>query len=164
MHNRKQSMLRCLWVASSFTLCAGAYAETTFAQYCQLAGSNEPEPVGDRPGHAIQTGEFTCNNVGGGMDGSVTTATYVWEWDKTNVVELVTAGIVRMPGGFQVWERTESTIAVTMADGKVTGVSGTGRGRVLAAGGTLATTGGKTFSYSWKSTSFNQFSASVRVE
>ena len=62
-----------------------------------------------------------CRNVGGVLDGSLTTAQVIWEWDGTNAKMLLESGVIRKPSALATFELTEGKLALTMTDGKVTG-------------------------------------------
>ena len=166
MNIKSKRMLKLLLIGSSITLGASAYAQSqvSYAMTCYSAGSNAVEPVGDRPGHAFETGEYTCNVVGGPMDGAVETGTYVWEWDKTAIAALVNTGIDRKPGSMAVFQDSEGKATAIMSDGKITGFTGSGRGKILSSAGAAANWSGRSYSYTFQSTGFNQFAVGIRIE
>src|SRR5271169_6733710 len=100
----------------------GAVAQQISKFTCQAVGANgAPEPLGDREGHGISVTTASCRNVGGVLDGSLTTPQEIWEWDGTNAKMLLESGVVRKPGAMATYELTEGKLALTMTDGKVTG-------------------------------------------
>ncbi|HYB51466.1 MAG TPA: hypothetical protein VED47_10215 [Burkholderiaceae bacterium] len=79
---------------------------------------------------------------------------------------LVSTGIDRKAGAVGVWldDLGQKVNVLKDADGKVTGLMGSGRGRYLMGGGTAAAVTGKTYVFSWKTTSINQFVISWKWE
>ena len=76
-----------------------AIAQEVSKFFCQAVGANgAPEPLGDREGHGISVVTASCRNVGGVLDGSLTTAQEIWEWDGTNAKMLLESGVIRKPG------------------------------------------------------------------
>ena len=127
-----------------------AIAQEVFKFSCQaVGGSGTPEPLGDREGHNITVLTASCRNAGGVLDGSLTTAQEIWEWDGPNAKMLLESGVIRKPGAIATFELTEGKIALTMTDGKVTGFTASGKGRYPTATGTAASVAGK--SWTWKS-------------
>ncbi len=98
------------------------------------------------------------------MSGAVVTGGDVTDWDKTSGVEVLGDGVVRKPGGFAVYQDTEGKVAVTIADGKVSGFSGAGKVHWVIATGSAAPLAGKTFSYTLKSTGPGQWEANATSE
>jgi len=166
MNIKSKRVLKFLLIGSSITLAASVYpqSQVSYVANCYDAGSNALEPLGDRPGHAIQTGQFICIDVGGPMDGAVETGTYVWEWDKTAIAALVLTGIVRKPGSMAVFQDSESKATAIMSDGKITGFTGSGRGKFLSGAGAAANWSGRSYSYTFQTTGFNQSVVGVRIE
>jgi hypothetical protein len=107
--------------------------------------------LGDRDGHNISVSNVVCRVEGGPQDGGVLTGLTIYEWDKTNAVALSGAGVTRKPGGTSAYQNTETKLALTLADGKVSGFTGTGRGRYTMATGTAAALNGKTYTFTFKS-------------
>ena len=57
------------------TFAPGAVAQEVLKFSCQaVGGSGAPEPLGDREGHNITVLTASCRNVGGVLDGSLTTS------------------------------------------------------------------------------------------
>ena len=84
--------------------------------------------------------------------GDIWTETIVWEWDKTDASIVESAGVIRKLGGAAVVKITEGSFSLTIAEGKVTGFTGSGRGVFPLAVGTAASLAGKLFTYTVKST------------
>ena len=63
------------------------------------------------------------------MSGGVSTGTIIWEWDGTNAVLLSESGVIRKPGSTLAYRGTEGKLALTMADGKVTGFTASLKGQ-----------------------------------
>jgi hypothetical protein len=140
-----------------------AVAEDT-KNICQDVGGFAAEPVGDREGHSISVDPYSCRVTSGPMSGGVETGTIIWEWDKTNAVEVSLGGVVRKPGAIVVYQGAEGKIALTMDDGKVTGCTASGRGRWVTATGTAASLAGKSFTWTSKCTGPGQFETEVKGE
>jgi hypothetical protein len=98
------------------------------------------------------------------MDGAVYTGSSVWEWDKTTAELRAGSGIYRKPGALLAYGRDEGKLALTLADGKVTGWTVTRRGAYNVATGGAAALAGKKWTAVAHSTGANQFTADVTVE
>ena len=131
---------------------------------CQDVGVGPPEPLGDREGHSISVARFSCRIESGPMGGGVLTGTVIWEWDKTNAVLVSGSAVDRKPGADVVEQITEGKLALTMADGKVTGFTASGRGSYPLATGSAASLAGKSYTWTVKSTGPGQFEADDKVE
>jgi hypothetical protein len=143
----------------------GAVAqETSFKQICQEVGGSAPEPVGDREGHSISIGRYSCRMDSGPTSGGVVTGSDILDWDKTNGVLVMGNAVVRKPGGFAAYQDTERKIALTITDGKVTGFTGSGKIRWTIATGSAAPLASKTFSWTVKSTGAGQWEADATSE
>jgi hypothetical protein len=144
---------------------AAAQSGTTAKLYCQSVGNaGVPEALGDREGHSIAAGLFTCRTEGGPGDGGILTGTNIIEWDKGNAVALSGSGITRKPGAVTAYQLTEGKQSLVMTDGKVTGATGSGRGRMTLATGAAASWAGKTFSYTVGTTGPGQFVVDVKYD
>ncbi len=163
-----RNLLKASGIAAAAAFAAfapGAAAqENTITLTCQNIGSSAPEPLGDREGHSISVGQFSCRVDSGPMSGGVYTGSAIWEWDKTNGVLVSGSGVVRKPGATEVEVYTEGKNALTMADGKVTGFTASGRGSYPVAIGGAASLAGKSFTWTVKSTGRGQFTAEDRIE
>ncbi len=158
---------RCLGaVAASLLLCASAFAQTadSYRFICNTVGSNAPEPLGDREGHAISVSDYACRVEGGALDGGLLTGRTIYEWDKTNAVGLTGSGVTRKPGATTSYENTETKAALTMEGGKPAGVTGSGRGHYTMATGSAAALKGKSYSFTFKSSGPGQFVVDVKLE
>jgi hypothetical protein len=98
------------------------------------------------------------------MDGALVTGGDVIDWDKTNGFEVLGDAAVLKPGGFAVDQDTDGKFEVTVADGKVTGFTGSGKVHWVVATGSAAPLFGKTFSYTLKSTGAAQWEADATSE
>lgn len=92
------------------------------------------------------------------------TGVQVWEFDKTNAANVGGTGITRKPGATLVYQSTEGKLALTMADGKPTGSTGSGRGVYKLGTGAAAALNGKTYSYTFATTGPFQFVVDVKVD
>jgi hypothetical protein len=98
------------------------------------------------------------------MDGAVVTGGDITDWDKSNGTLVLGDAVVRKPGGFAAYQDAEGKIALTIADGKVTGATGAGKVRWVVATGSAAPLAGKTFSYTFKTTGAGQWEANATSE
>lgn len=124
-----------------------AQTSNVIKMHCTAVANSPPEALGDRPGHSIAIGEFTCIEEGGALDGGVMWGTQIYEWDGANGVGKAGFGVTRGRGGKVIYVNTEMKNTLTMTDGKVTGFVATGRGHWPVATGTAASYAGKTYSY-----------------
>ncbi|CAN7399180.1 MULTISPECIES: hypothetical protein [unclassified Variovorax] len=149
-------------------LSAGTFAQTptkiTQKSTCMSIGVAPPEPVGDREGHTYSVIQYICQNQGGPFDGSVSTGTNIWEADKGSSVMLTGGGVIRKPGMSAVYVLTEAKSSLTMADGKVTGFSGTAKGVYKVAAGTASSLAGKSFTSTYRSIGAGQFVIEMTVD
>jgi hypothetical protein len=150
-------------------LALAAFAPSAIAQEvmkftCQAVGNIAPEPLGDREGHNITVLTASCRSAGGVLDGALTTAQEIWEWDGTNAKMLLESGVIRKPGALATFELTEGKLALTMADGKVTGFTASGKGRWPTATGTAASLAGKSGTFKSWPTGAGQWEAEWTVE
>jgi hypothetical protein len=123
----------------------------------QDVGSGAPEPLGDREGHTITVGQYSCRVDSGPMSGGIVTGTDVWEWDGPNAVQRSNSGVTRKPGATVVWAGTAGKLMLTTTDGKVTGFTASGQGANVVATGSAASLAGKTTNWTAKSTGTGQF-------
>ena len=138
--------------------------EITSTYTCQSVGTAPPEPLGDREGHAISVSEISCRAESGPLAGGVMTGTTIWEWDKTNGVVVSGNSVTRKPGATLVAQVIEGKMAWTVADGKVTGCTGSGRTTIRLATGSAASLAGKSVIWTLKCTGPGQFTQEVKVE
>lgn len=141
-----------------------AQTAVTFKSTCQDVGMSGREPLGDREGHAITVGQYSCKNEGGVADGSLMSGMVIWEWDKTSAVMQAGNGVVRRPGAFAVYQNSEGKVSLTVTDGKVTGLSGTSKGVYKTATGGMASLAGKSFRSTFKSIGGGQFVIEETIE
>lgn len=151
---------------TAFALCGGAAAQSALSHrlLCHSIGNSPPEPLGDREGHAVAVGQFTCRTEGGPLDGGVLTGMQVWEYDKSNAVAVAGSGITRKPGATAAYQTTEAKLALTIVDGKPVGFTGSGRGIYKLATGSAAVLNGKGYSYTFATTGPFQFAVDVKVD
>jgi hypothetical protein len=139
--------------------------ETTFTFTCQeFGGGSPPEPLGDREGHAISVGNYSCRADSGPLAGGVLTGTGIWEWDKTNAKMISNGGVIRKPGASAGYQITDGKLALTITDGKVTGATGEGAGTYSVAVGDAASLNGKSFTWTTKSTGPGTFQIDVKIK
>jgi hypothetical protein len=133
-----------------------AQAKISFKSYCHVFGT-AMEPIGDRAGHAIAAPTITCRTEGGPLDGSILSGTYYAEWDGTKAILHANVGIMRKPGATAIYSSTEANASLIIVDGKVTGLTASGRGTYLMATGSASALAGKGYTYVSKSLGFGQF-------
>jgi hypothetical protein len=133
-----------------------AFAPRTFAQEvtytitCQDVGAGTPEPLGDREGHTIAIYEGSCRADSGPLSGAIWTGRDIFEWNGPNAVLVSGNGVVRKPGATVVYQSTGGQLSLTMADGKVTGWTASGKGTNVVATGSAASLAGKPYTWTAK--------------
>jgi len=138
--------------------------EITGTYSCQAVGGGAPEPLGDREGHTISVDTYSCRCDSGPMSGGILTGTGITEWNGTNPVWVAGYGVVRKPDATVVYQQTEGKLALTTADGKVTGWTFSGKGHWLMATGSAASLAGKSYTVTAKSTGPGQFTSEDKAE
>jgi hypothetical protein len=142
-----------------------AFAEEIIVKYaCQNIGALAPEPLGDREGHSISIGQFSCRVEAGPMSGGVMSGMVIWEWDKTNAILVLGNGVVRKPGATVVYRDMDGKLALTLADGKVTGYTASGHVSFPIATGGGISLAGKSASWTSWPTGPDQFEIADKVE
>jgi hypothetical protein len=131
---------------------------------CQDVGAPQPEPIGDREGHTIFVGSFSCRIAGGALDGGVATGSDVWEADGPKATRLSTQGVIRKPGAFAAWSGGTGTNVFTITDGKMTGWAASGTGKNVLATGVWAPLSGKTDKWTAKPTAPGQFTVDQKFD
>ncbi|MGZ5876344.1 MAG: hypothetical protein ACXWKP_30125 [Bradyrhizobium sp.] len=134
-----------------------ARSETIGRYECNIVGTANPEPIGDRGGHGLVSYQFSCVGVDGLLKDAVYSATHVSEWDGPQGTFLLAGGIHRSAGGFAVTQMSEGTGSIIMKDGKPVGSTGSGKAVFKLASGTLAALSGKPVKFTSKSTGLNRF-------
>ena len=140
--------------------------ETAFKMTCRAVGEAAFEPLGDPEGHWLSVEDESCGVELGLLSGAVETGRVVWEeaHDKTNAVLVEGGGVIRKVGFTTVYRLTEGKRALVISDGKVVGVTATGRGAYAAAVGSAASLAGKSFTFSAKTTGPGQWEIEGKVE
>jgi hypothetical protein len=164
--NSKRLRAFCIGIAGLALIQTPGFAQSgqTVKLHCHNVGYSPQQPLGDRKGHAISVSDYTCRVEGGLADGAVVTGTTIWEWHKTNAVELSGIGVGRKPGAIYTYQHTKGKGALIISDGKVTGFAGSGRGRFTMATGATAEYKGKTFSFTFKTLGAGLFEVEVVIE
>jgi hypothetical protein len=150
-----QNFLRFSGLAAA-TLVFAAFAPSAIAQEkttawtCQGVGGGAPEALGDREGHSIEVGQYSCRAESGPWAGSVGTGSDMWVWDGPKATLVSNSGVARKPGATLAWNFTEATQTLTLTEGKVTGCTGSGRGTNVVATGPWASWTGTSFTCTWK--------------
>ena len=121
-------------------------------------------PVGDREGHSITNGQWMCRVDSGPLAGGLATGTGVWEWGNHKGREVTFSIVVRKPGAVAVLRGTEGSMELTIAEGKPTGLTGTGRYDYVIATGDWARLAGKSETWANKYTSRTDFSVESTLQ
>jgi len=124
---------------------------------CRDVGVGPPEPLGDREGHSLSVTAYSCLVDSGPLAGGVMTGWNVWEFDGPNAVLRSSIDVVRNPGAASVYQESDAKMALTIADGKVTGWTAAGKGTWLVATGSAASLAGKSTTWTAKPTGPGQF-------
>jgi hypothetical protein len=164
--NSKRLLACCIAIAGFALTHALAFAQSGQAErlHCNSVGYNPSEALGDQKGHSISAAQFSCRVEGGPLDGGLVTGGSIWEWHKSHAVLLSGMGVTRKPGTTLAWKQLNGKMELIMAEGKVTGVQGSGRGRVTLATGAAAERKGKSSSFTFKSVGPGQFVVDVTYQ
>ena len=136
---------------------SAARAEVLAHYECSVIGPAIPEPIGDRPGHALATVQFSCFAADGAMKGAVYTAVNVTEWDGPRGTFQFAGGVHRITGGFAVTQMSEGSAAVIIRDGQPAGSESHGKAMIKYATGTLARFDGKAVGFVTKPAGLGRF-------
>ncbi len=126
---------------------AAAVEANTTRSMCHNSGPHPVEPFGDRPEHALQVIDSSCTMEGGPLDGTVLTQQTIWEYGKDAITQLSSQGVYRKPGTIAAYVNSAGTLLLQYTDGRFTGWTASGKGRIAAAAGGASSLNGKT--YSW---------------
>lgn len=138
-------------------ICLAQTPSAPFKSTCQNFGLQAQEPIGDREGHMVSISEYSCTAQGGPLEGAIGSGTNYWEVDKGAGISLIGQGIIRKPGMVVLYTVTSGNYSLTMADGKVTGFSGSAKGRYTTATGPAASLAGKAYTAKFRSGDRGQF-------
>lgn len=137
---------------------------TTTEWTCKNASGGAPEALGDREGHVLVTKEFTCQVDSGPLVGGALQGGDTYEFDGPKGNMLAFSFIVRKPGAVVVAHATEGNQLLTIADGKVTGVKGSGRYDYVLATGPWAPLGGKSETWEVKTAGPEGFTIESKLQ
>jgi hypothetical protein len=98
------------------------------------------------------------------MKDGILTGTYIWEWDGPNATLVSEHGVIRKPGATLVYVESHGKLALTMADGKVTGWTASARGTNVLATGSAASIAGKSYTTTAKPSGPGQFTFEAKTE
>jgi hypothetical protein len=170
-HEARRFDFVCFSRLAAAALAVAAFAPSAVAQEnttvwaCQSVGSRSLEPLGDREGHSISVGQYSCRAESGPFAGGVATGMSIYEWDDPKATLISDSGVVRKPGATFVWKTTDGKLALTMTDGKMTGWTGSGRSTIALATGAWASMAGKSFTSTAKSVGLTaQYSIETKFE
>jgi hypothetical protein len=145
--------------AISFSHAApSANAQEIGREVCREMGRTEPDPLGDRQGHAISHTESSCKTKEGLTAGAVSTVSTLLEWDGATATLVSPYDVGRGPGGgVMAFQGVDAKIDLTMtAGGKPIGWTGSGHSIVTLSSGPLEALKGKTISWTARSRQYNQ--------
>jgi hypothetical protein len=135
-----------------------ALADSIGRLECSIVGTPSQDPIGDRDGHRLVSGQYSCFGVEGLLKGALYTAATTSEWDGSQGTYFVGGGIFRTPGGIAVTQLIQGQGSPVMKDGKPVGNEVSGKGQVKFASGALAELSGKVLRFEAKPAGFNRFS------
>ena len=163
MAKRILSALR--WSALALIGSAGiAHADMIGRYQCTIVGASVPEPVGDRPDHAVQTAQYSCVGTDGLFKGVIMTGNTAIEWQAGKSTFLAASTTHRTPGGLAVAQLLEGTGSLVMEEGRPLGNDAAGKAAIRFASGALASLSGKIVTWTTKPVSFNRFEQSYYSE
>jgi hypothetical protein len=144
--------------AASLIGATGLVHADSIARYqCNVIGTQELDPVGDRPGHNIVTTQYSCFAVDGLMKGAVLTGTNISEWDGPKQTYLSAIGVHRLTGGVAASRVIQGAGSAIMKDGKLAGAESSGTILVNFASGPFVAISGKTVKFSARVTGPQRF-------
>jgi hypothetical protein len=135
-----------------------ARAETIGRLECNIVGALSQEPIGDRDGHRLVSGQYSCFGVEGLLKGALYTSATTSEWDGSQGTYFTGGGTFRVPGGLAVTQLNQGQGSAVMKDGTPVGTEVSGTGQVKFASGALAELAGKALRFEAKPAGFNRFS------
>jgi hypothetical protein len=124
---------------------------------CQDIGGGGPEALGDREGHSITIGEYSCKIADGPLAGAIITGSNVWEWDGTKAKLLSGYGVARKPGSTDVFQAVDGNLELIMSEGKPTGWTASGTTVSVLTTGSAAPIKGRTVNWTAKPTGPHEF-------
>ena len=121
---------------------------------CRQTSTYPLEQLGDRDGHAMNSGMDSCETVEGVTKGAIWTSFIMWEWDGPKAKELAGWAVGRKTGATQTCQDIpeKGTIELIMTDGGVTGWTASGQCVVTMGTGDFASMAGKTWFWNAKPT------------
>ena len=167
MNTRALRIAVCALAASTVLQIAVAPAhaeDNTNVWTCWDVGGPPPDPDGDRPGHSLTYNRDLCRIESGPLAGGIATGDMTWEWDGLNGKELTFTLIARKPGASAVLRGTTGGMTLIMTDGKITGITGSGRYDYVLTTGSWAPLSGKSETWTFKGISPQDFSIEGKLE
>ena len=158
--------LRFLLATLGLALAAGTAMGQTWKANCTNIGASNPEPLGDRDGHAISVANSVCTIEGGPWHGGVSTQSVIWEMDRDKGVSTLLSGdgVTRKPGSLSAYRNTSGTLTPVMKDGKPAGWTASGRSVINVASGEAASLAGKAVSWTARATGPRSFTIESKVD
>lgn len=131
---------------------------------CTNHGSTAPEPTGEAEGHSLLVAQATCLVQGGPLDGAIETQQNLWRYERGTGTLLSGHAVTRKPGALGAAQVTQGSLVFQMTDGRVTGWTATGRGRVTLAVGAAASLAGRSLSWTAAPTGPRSYTIQVSYE
>jgi hypothetical protein len=148
-----------------FALSAGVSGQQiVFKGNCMTIGVSPPEQLTGAQGQSVSVGNYTCQMVGGPLDGGIVTGTSIWHYEKGVGKGMSGAGVTRRPDAQAVWDQSEATMNLHVAEGRVTGYSGTGKGQFKLATGAASALNGRLYKFNFRSTGPGSFEVETIVD
>jgi hypothetical protein len=125
--------------------------EATATWTCQDVGPiDQTEKLGDREGHSLSVGQYSCRIDGGPLSGGIATGTDIWENDGPKSVRLSASGVIRKAGSVAVYSGGTGNYSQIVTDGKVTGWMASGTDKYVLGTGDWAPLAGKSETWTAK--------------
>jgi len=135
------------WSVPGDASAQAAAAPVSMRLLCTNHGANAIEPVADREGQSLLAAAASCVVQGGPMDGGVETQHNLWHYDRGAGTLLSGQAVARKPGALSASLITQGALTFQMSEGRMTGWSASGRGRLTLATGGAAALDGKSFAW-----------------
>jgi hypothetical protein len=161
-------LLSLCGIASILMISSGAMAQEdqiTWNCVPSTMSASTREPVGDRDGHMIATGQSVCTGTSGVLKDAVWVFSVLFSYDKTEGTLIDGSGIAKKPATIVVTKVVDGKQTLVMTDGKLTGYSGSSQMTFPIATGDAAVLAGKTAEVTWKNnTPINQYTLEMKLK
>jgi hypothetical protein len=152
-----QKHLVPLFIFASMGVIQDAAAASTSQLECQFVGVSNQERIDDQPDHMLGTSSYSCRAASGPLSGAVYTGNNITEWTGSTGKYVSGSAVHRFAGGILVSIITSGTLDYIMSNGQPVGFTAKGKGRIAVASGSAASLAGSLFTFTAKTTGFNQF-------